>query len=341
MLNQQYEICIVIPVFNREQEVGATIDSIITARQACINPEKVGLFFQDGGSTDGTIQVLSKYAESFEWIDFAISSVNGGVDLDTDIGVKNANSRYVWLFSSDDIMSENALKRVEELTRHDRIDIILASRANYTRDMSASYGKQSWFTSNRTVFEYIRGDDSLANYVRKTKSLGGIFSYMPAIICLRERWMEETVNIPLFMNGTNYRHVSVLLRILLSGAYLYSEADVLILCRSFNDSFHEEGSIGRFVIDYKGYDKVIKSLVCSNLLNMAIRECVRRELGILRIVRVIGSISSVEDRKVLQTWLAAYNYSSITRYLFAYLSLFACIRKTVRMATRMYYFAFK
>jgi len=341
MSKQGLLICVVIPIFNRKVEVIDTIRSIAIARDACVKPDSIGLFFQDGGSTDGTQQALKEYAMKYEWLSYESSSQNGGVDLDTDIGVRNVNSKYIWLFSSDDLMENNSLRRVEELICSKKIDIILANRTNYSKDLNVCYGRQSWFHGDPIISEYIHGDRSVASYLDKTVSLGGAFSYMPAIIVLRNRWMAETRLIPTLMNGTNYRHVLLMLKILAAGAYLYSEPVSYVACRSFNDSFHGEGTVGRFLIDYVGYDKVIRCLNSSTDLEDSLRACVRRELGLLRIIRVCGSMSSEAENKALYQWLEIYKYQPIQKFLFKLFASNAFFRHIIKTISAGYFAVFK
>ena len=299
------------------------------------------LYFQDGGSTDGTDKLIEKYIKAHDWISFSKSLENGGVDLDTNLGVMSVDSDYIWLFSSDDLMDVASLRKLEEVLTSHKPDIFLASRTNYSKDLGTCYGHQKWFRTSHVITEFVEGDFLLSNYIDSTISLGGIFSYMPSIIILRDRWTQETDHIPSFMNGTNYRHVLLMLKVMRNGALLYSDPTPFILCRSFNDSFHQSGSVGRFILDFEGYDKVIKGLGNTPLLEKAIHSCVRRELNILRILRLIGSISSPQEIKELHSWLLSYDYNSFFIFIFTLLTRYRLFRKLLHILSSYYFQLFK
>jgi glycosyltransferase involved in cell wall biosynthesis len=77
----------------------------------------------DGGSTDGTLDVIRRYSEK---IDYCISEPDQGLYFGFNKGVKLARGRYIGILNGDDSYKPNALALVNEMIiKHVKNDYII------------------------------------------------------------------------------------------------------------------------------------------------------------------------------------------------------------------------
>jgi glycosyltransferase involved in cell wall biosynthesis len=98
-------VSIVIPAYNRERFLGATIDSVLA--QTVHDWE---LVVADDGSTDATVDVARRYAASDPRI-MVVGGSNGGVAVARNRGLAAADpqSEFVAMLDSDDMWTPDAL----------------------------------------------------------------------------------------------------------------------------------------------------------------------------------------------------------------------------------------
>jgi abequosyltransferase len=108
------KLSICISTFNRAAFIGATIESIL-----CQLTSDCELIVVDGGSTDDTEDVVSRYTSRFDRCRYVRQSANGGVDRDFDRAVELARGEYCWLFSDDDLLKPEALTTVLRVLERD------------------------------------------------------------------------------------------------------------------------------------------------------------------------------------------------------------------------------
>lgn len=111
-------ISVVIPVRNRAAIVGRTLDSLAAQTRA---PEQIVLV--DNGSTDGTLQVLRRWADGRANVT-VLSEPRPGAAEARNCGLDAATEEYVMFFDSDDTMPPRHVEEVcRELERLGRPDI--------------------------------------------------------------------------------------------------------------------------------------------------------------------------------------------------------------------------
>ena len=114
-------ISIVIPAYNRERYLAATIDSVLA--QTVTGWE---LVISDDGSTDGTPAIAERYAAGDERIK-VINAPNGGVAVARNRGLTatDPRSEFVILLDSDDLWEPDALAALLAAL-HERPELVAA-----------------------------------------------------------------------------------------------------------------------------------------------------------------------------------------------------------------------
>lgn len=107
--NKLPKISIVIPSYNKVEFIGETIKSIVT--QDYPNLEVI---VQDGGSNDGTLEVIKKYANNYpKLIKWESKRDKGQVDA-INKGMKKATGEILAYINADDVYEKNSFREVGE-----------------------------------------------------------------------------------------------------------------------------------------------------------------------------------------------------------------------------------
>lgn len=109
------KISVITAVFNNRDTVAVAIDSVLS--QDC---ENVELIVIDGGSTDGTLDVLKTFADQ---IGVLVSEPDQGIYDALNKGIQHATGDVVGFLHSDDLFNDNqALIKIATAFEEPRID---------------------------------------------------------------------------------------------------------------------------------------------------------------------------------------------------------------------------
>jgi glycosyltransferase involved in cell wall biosynthesis len=103
------KISIVIPSYNKVKYIQETLESIVS--QKYLNLEVI---IQDGGSTDGTLEIVKKYAKKYSKIISWVSKKDKGQVDALNKGFKKAKGEILAFINADDVYEKNALLVVGE-----------------------------------------------------------------------------------------------------------------------------------------------------------------------------------------------------------------------------------
>lgn len=99
---------ILIPVFNREDYVRQTIDSVLS--QTFSNYEVIAI---DDGSTDGSVAILESYGEKIK----IIRQKNQGPEVARNNAAAQARGEYLAMLDHDDVLLPSALATYDQIIR--------------------------------------------------------------------------------------------------------------------------------------------------------------------------------------------------------------------------------
>lgn len=98
---------IVMPVLNQVRFVERALDSVVPQSKG-----RAELIVVDGGSSDGSLEVLKRYEEHFSWW---CSERDGGQSEALNKGFSHARGRFLVWLNADDVLMPGALDAVEAL----------------------------------------------------------------------------------------------------------------------------------------------------------------------------------------------------------------------------------
>ncbi len=126
-------ISIIMPAYNTEQYIARGIDSCLA--QSYGNWE---LLVIDDGSTDGTVQVVEKYANQEDRIHL-IRAEHGGVSRARNCGIDAVAGEYIVFLDSDDWLESDALEQLLKLQEEYPTCLVACDR--FSVHYSTSSGK--------------------------------------------------------------------------------------------------------------------------------------------------------------------------------------------------------
>ncbi len=114
-------ISLITPSFQQAQFIGRTIESVLSQGYP-----KLEYFVQDGGSTDGTVDVLQQYGDRLTgWL----SEKDGGQSHAINLGFGRTRGEIMAWLNSDDLLMPGALHRVAEyFAQHPEVDVVYGHR---------------------------------------------------------------------------------------------------------------------------------------------------------------------------------------------------------------------
>ncbi len=120
-MNKKADLCVVIATFNSATTLAKCLDSIVGQS---VRPELIVI---DGGSSDGTIEIIKAYQE---YIDYWVSEPDAGVYDAWNKAIGKANSEWLMFLGSDD-----------RLYKFNQLEILVEYLSRQLTDVDLVYGK--------------------------------------------------------------------------------------------------------------------------------------------------------------------------------------------------------
>ena len=158
-------VSVVLPVFNVERYIVECLDSIVA--QDYPNLEIIAI---DDGSTDGSLEVLEKYASSHRRMT-VIHQENSGAGVARNKGVAKAKGKYVIFVDPDDAIEPCALRELVGTAEANAAEIVLFSIARYDAELKTLTLRVSQPKRAIKLAEVFSGED-IAPYIYTTFSDG-------------------------------------------------------------------------------------------------------------------------------------------------------------------------
>lgn len=118
-------ISVVVASFNQGRFIEETIRSIVTQESPAVQVELIVI---DGGSTDGTVDVIRKYESG---IAYWVSERDSGQADAINKGLRKATGDVITWFSADDVYAGGIFAAIEETWRRNPRAIYAAPVANF------------------------------------------------------------------------------------------------------------------------------------------------------------------------------------------------------------------
>ena len=122
-------VSVIIPLYNAEKTALLAVESVV--RQTY---ERIELIIVDDGSTDNTINMLSRYFNEHPFPHKIICQSNSGVSTARNKGIKNASGQYVVFLDADDYIEKTALEELVDAIEKNHADIAIARSEGFDNE---------------------------------------------------------------------------------------------------------------------------------------------------------------------------------------------------------------
>ncbi len=147
ILQKQYKVSIIVPIYNVEKYLEKCLDSIV---KQTLKP--IEIICVDDGSTDNSPQILAEFAAKDSRIK-VITQKNSGLPSARNVGLDRAKAKYIMFADSDDYLADNMLELLYNAIIEYQTDAAVCDVENVS-DGSLAASKQiseikkydDWFT---------------------------------------------------------------------------------------------------------------------------------------------------------------------------------------------------
>lgn len=133
---KEYDISVIVPVYNCEQYISQCIDSILAQ-----DKDKIEIVVVNDGSTDHTPDILNEYANKYDNIN-VVSQPNGGLAQARITGIKNAHGSFIGWVDADDFVKRTMYSTLYNIAINDNCDFVYCDYDFYPKKVST---KEKWF----------------------------------------------------------------------------------------------------------------------------------------------------------------------------------------------------
>ena len=122
------KISIIIPVYNVEEYIGVTLDSLLNQTL-----REIEIILIDDGSTDSSRCIIESYAKKYNNIKL-ICQKNSGPSIARNRGIKEATGEFIVFVDSDDLLPENSLEIRYNTAIKENADIVIGGTYKFNSE---------------------------------------------------------------------------------------------------------------------------------------------------------------------------------------------------------------
>ena len=122
-MKNDLKISVIIPAYNAEKYLTATLDSVVSQTMSDSDYE---IIIVNDGSSDHTADILEKYKNLYSNIT-VINKENGGPSSARNTGLATANGKYIYFFDADDLLINNALEAMFTKAVTESADLVIGT----------------------------------------------------------------------------------------------------------------------------------------------------------------------------------------------------------------------
>lgn len=173
-----------IGIYNGEKTIRETLNSIIS--QIKKNKKDIEILIIDNNSKDNSYKIVKKYSKKYKFIRVFKNKENIGGDKNYNLIVKKAKGRFVWLFSDDDKLKQNAIIKVlDVINNNPNLGHIFVNWGGWNHNFKILNVERTVKIHKDILFTHIK------QYLKVVK-LNSLF--ISSIIINRQMWLFFNIN---------------------------------------------------------------------------------------------------------------------------------------------------
>jgi glycosyltransferase involved in cell wall biosynthesis len=155
------KVSVIVPVFNVEKYLPECLDSVL--KQSLNDIEVICI---EDGSTDSSLQILQRYESADKRVKVFQNITNKGLSYSRNRGLEVASGHYIYFLDSDDMITEDALKKLYRAAENEKTDIIyFDAELIYENDDLAQKHKDYVAEYKRIYDEVYCGEDLFTEFI--------------------------------------------------------------------------------------------------------------------------------------------------------------------------------
>jgi len=252
-MTRQIQLSICIATHNRSLFLKEAISSFVSQLT-----NEIEIIIVDGASTDDTKQVVEKYSSVNNSIKYLYLNEKGGIDKDYDIALQNANGKFCWLFSDDDICKPGILIFLLSLIKKDLYSLILINAELYNFNLDTKFKNSALNFESDRVYNIDK-----ESQVKFFEDCTDYLSFIGCVVIDRKLWLSRNRE---KYYGTEFIHVGVIFQEFLPKS-VYIISDPLIRIR-LNNAQWVKRSISLWILNwpklvwsFKNFNNISKSKI--------------------------------------------------------------------------------
>ena len=119
------KISVIIPIYNVENYIEECLDSVINQTL-----KDIEIICVNDGSTDGTLNILERYAKKDNRIKL-INQENSGLSVSRNVGLDHATGEYVCFLDSDDYFELESFEELYNIASEKKLDFVFFKLINF------------------------------------------------------------------------------------------------------------------------------------------------------------------------------------------------------------------
>ena len=277
-------LSICIPTYNRAACLKKTLNIWATQIHEGNYVDAIEINISDNGSPDNTQDVILAFKT--ENPDVKVSCLRNNENLGPDKNylraMHMAHGDFSILWSDDDYLRDGALRYIfETIKQNPDINFFISNRTIWRDGEEIGYQTFLHPDISTRVFDFNNQDQALL-YFSSVISLGGLFSYIPAVIYKSD--IGKMYNYDGCLDGTYYSFLFYWWQYLLEGNKLmYLNTSYINCTLDFNNNNFGK-NINRTLVDYEGYIKVADCLGLKGVLRSYFLRCVNTDHSFMQFV---------------------------------------------------------
>lgn len=133
---QQYDISVIIPIYNTEKYLNQCVDSVLAQTK-----KNIEIVLVDDGATDRCPEIVDDYAKKHKNV-VAVHQKNGGLSAARIAGFKHASGKYIGWVDSDDFVKCDMYEKLFCLAEEEQADLVYCDYEFYPHSVTS---KAKWF----------------------------------------------------------------------------------------------------------------------------------------------------------------------------------------------------
>lgn len=219
----QYDISVIVPVYNAEKYIAECIESILNQTK-----DGIQIIIVNDGSTDSTPEIISQYAKDNQSVKI-VNQSNQGLAGARITGLKNATAKYIGWVDADDFVDPQMYEILYSIAETQDADYVYCDYAFYPEKVAT---KEKWFKEYTGVKDW--------NYIERNTQCWN---------SLTKRSLIEKIHLTdTYLHFEEYSWISVML----NAEKVVSTNEVLYFYRVDNNSMSGGSFLGKTAHFEKG-----------------------------------------------------------------------------------------